>query len=224
MLKLYLHFDNFDLSKPLNSPTKQIMKSHKDWLNRFLWIILFSVVIWGCSGNRQTYLGKHYVNKNRYQFWDFIFYKKYVVNTELELHADSTYHYETCAVKSYGKWKTDGIKVYLMRDTTYYKIGSFNHIPEYVNHLKHKENVDTFIVRKKKLIRILRNLQTIERLKKWNDLNRPSGWFFITKNDLHNAPAGEPESLRRRSRADVGLRRLAGVCRETPQNTFTSAG
>ncbi len=66
------------------------MKSHKDWINRFLWISLFSDFLWGCFRNNQSYLGKHYVNKNRVQFWDFIFYKNYIVNTELELHADST--------------------------------------------------------------------------------------------------------------------------------------
>ncbi len=149
----------------MNSPTKQTMKSHKDWINRFLWISLLSAFLWGCSGNKQAYLGKYYVNPNRPYLFDFLFYKHYAYQTELKLFEDSTYYYETCAIKSYGKWKTDGKKVYLFCDTMFYKIDSFNYIPKYANRLKQQKNhIDTFHIKKKKLIRILKNPRTIDRL------------------------------------------------------------
>ncbi len=149
----------------MNSPTKQTMKSHKDWISLFLWISLFSAFLWGCSGNKQAYLGKYYVNKNRPELFDFIFYKRFIAGTKLELRDDSTFYMETCAIKSYGKWKTDGRKIYLFSDTTFYKIDSFNYIPKYANRLKQRKNhIDTFHIKKKKLIRILKNPHTIDRL------------------------------------------------------------
>ena len=148
----------------MNSPTKQTMKSHKDWISLFLWISLFSAFLWGCSTNRKLYLGKRYVNDNRSRLIDLLLWRPIVLKTKIELYADSTYYYETCAVKSYGKWKTDGQKVYLFCDTMFYKIDSLNYMPKYIKYLKHHEPTDTFYIKKNKLIQYTKNPRTIERL------------------------------------------------------------
>ncbi len=48
----------------------------------------------------------------------------------------------------------------------FYKIDSFNYKPEYVKYLKQKQMIDTFYIRRNKLIRYFKKQRMIERLKK----------------------------------------------------------
>ncbi len=133
-------------------------------------IILFLGIglLWHCRSSKPAspHIEGHYVNTNRYQLIDIIKFRKITARSELELHNDSTFYLETCAVKEYGKWKTDGKRVFLVCDTMFYKIDSFNYKPEYVKYLKQKQMIDTFYIRRNKLIRYFKKQRMIERLKK----------------------------------------------------------
>ena len=143
---------------------KQIIKSRGFRIILFLGISM----LWQCKSSKPALAGinGHYVNTNRYQLIDIIKFRKIAVRSELELHIDSTFYLETCAVKEYGKWKTDGKRVFLVCDTMFYKIDSFNYKPEYVKYLKQKQMIDTFYIRRNKLIRYFKKQRMIERLKK----------------------------------------------------------